>query len=182
MYYNDIYFSKSSIIADNSSLKTILLTLNEKYKKFNNISTNNILSVYRCIDINSANKSVEVSLHPRWPKLTLHLSDGPKDLVYENLIMSFKGYELFEVMSIGDILSTLGCLLTEQFVVMICKDKFKLTRIFLYLLSLLYPFQWENPVIPTLPFGNRLPLFDSPVPIFMGLNEELPIVLYNICI
>lgn len=90
--------------------------------------------------------------------------------------MSFKGYELFEVMSIGDILSTLGCLLTEQFVVMICKDKFKLTRIFLYLLSLLYPFQWENPVIPTLPFGNKLPLFDSPVPIFMGLNEELPIV------
>lgn len=78
-------------------------------------------------------------------------------------------------MSVGDILLALGCLLTEQYVIIICNDSYKLTRYFLYFLSLLYPFQWVNPAIPLIPYGNNLFLFESPVHIFIGVNEELPL-------
>ena len=79
---------------------------------------------------------------------------------------------LLRHLTLDQIISAIGCALTEMRVVVVAKDLAVVSGIVLALVHLLRPLKWAGPVIVTLPSSLHAYL-ESPVPLILGM-QSLP--------
>jgi len=78
---------------------------------------------------------------------------------------------LFTALSVGNIITIVGCLLTESKVA-ICSSQYSLlTPACEALLSFLFPLVWVGVYIPVMPF-SMLDILDAPVPFLVGIHRR----------
>jgi DENN (AEX-3) domain/uDENN domain/Putative GTPase activating protein for Arf len=78
---------------------------------------------------------------------------------------------VFACLSVGNIITVLGCLMEESRVALCSRHYALLGPIAEALLSFLFPFQWQGMYIPVMPYG-MLDILDAPVPFLVGVHAR----------
>ncbi|GAB5037240.1 Hypothetical protein NocV09_06800120 [Nannochloropsis oceanica] len=102
------------------------------------------------------------------PDRTLTISRPPKNRLP---MAAFSFRPLFTCLSVDNILTVFGCLLTETRICLCSQHHALLTPIAEAFQSLLFPLVWQGAYIPIMPLGMA-DILDAPVPFFVGLNRR----------
>lgn len=138
-----------------------------------------IVEKYQKVTLPDAGQAVTFQLLKEWPDFKFSRPKGTADSMFSDLILAYRGWELFQVFSVENILLTIGCILTEHKIIIINDNLYQLTNAVLQFVALLFPFKWTTNTIPILP-SELFVFLDSPVPYISGVTEfpEVYILLY----
>lgn len=129
-----------------------------------------IVEKYQKVTLPDAGQAVTFQLLKEWPDFKFSRPKGTADSMFSDLILAYRGWELFQVFSVENILLTIGCILTEHKIIIINDNLYQLTNAVLQFVALLFPFKWTTNTIPILP-SELFVFLDSPVPYISGVTE-----------
>lgn len=120
----------------------------------------------------------EVTIPPMNQSLSLHLPNYEgkiilKSTIYkDNIILNYSVKNLFDLISIENILSIFFLLLLENKVVIVGDNSQNIFMVCDSLIQLLFPLKWMNTYIP-LSTEDMIQYIQSFIPFLMGMNEEI---------
>lgn len=110
---------------------------------------------------------VQISLLPQLPFVTL---SRPPVNALPRVGVSLQ--PLFRCLSVGNVMTVVGCLAVESQVVLCSRHYPLLTPCAQALLSLLYPFSWTNVYVPVLPYHMVVDVLHAPTPFLVGVHSR----------
>lgn len=86
-------------------------------------------------------------------------------------LANFSYKPLFACLSVGNIITLIGCLMTESRVALCSRHYALFGPVSEALMSFLFPMQWQGMYIPIMPY-SMLDILDAPVPFLVGLHAR----------
>ena len=86
-------------------------------------------------------------------------------------LANFSYKPLFACLSVGNIITLMGCLMTESRVALCSRHYALFGPVAEALMSFLFPIQWQGMYIPIMPY-SMLDILDAPVPFLVGLHAR----------
>eukprot|EP00768_Dysnectes_brevis_P006021 gnl/Dysnectes_brevis/4592_a6242_437.p1 GENE.gnl/Dysnectes_brevis/4592_a6242_437~~gnl/Dysnectes_brevis/4592_a6242_437.p1 ORF type:complete len:794 (+),score=326.29 gnl/Dysnectes_brevis/4592_a6242_437:73-2454(+) len=80
---------------------------------------------------------------------------------------------LFSMMGTQEVITVLAALLAEQKLLFIADSSTAIVTVTTELLSLLHPFKWQFPFIPSVPLVLARAIPQSPIPVLVGMTKEV---------